>query len=429
LKKVIGGGILAFSIATPAYAFLDYKSPFRAGIIDWVRGAPEGDKMDPGTRFLSGSVLRQGGKDVNSPVPCTTKKCRHVEFVNLPGIPDLVDTAGGLLGTASKQKDNPLSVLGNRWEVGPDHLVPGGFGVLAVGPLALEPTGRLVVQGVDGPAAVKIVIIEVNEQKETVLLQGYGRNCLKAPPPLKGWISCTAFNIPLPMFFVISRGVVMPVDIKISGNMKNPLALTEKAKLVQAGFANRLKKGLTAKGISIGTSVLGSLPTGGGGNGGNGGTTSSPTTNDPAAAGSVNFNGQTMRPLGNAPISSGFGNRVHPIHGTVKFHDGIDFPAPTGTPVLAVASGRVMYQGILGGYGKTLIIDHGGGYSSLYAHLDSFLTGGPGTIIPMGAPIARVGSTGDSTGPHLHLNIRAGGDGRDIRSGYDIDPRTFIKGL
>jgi uncharacterized membrane protein YgcG len=226
----------------PANAFLNYKSPFRAGRIDWIRSAPEGGPMDPGTKFLSGSVLRQGGKDVNVPVPCKPTKCRHMEYVNIPGVPD---------------------VQGNRWEVGPDHWVKGGFGFLAVGPLGMEPTGRLVVQGLDGPAAIKIVLVKVDEKTDTAIFQGYGRYCVRKIH--KGWISCTAFVNPLPMFFSVKRGLIMPVDIRISGNMPNPLALGKEASQAQASFTKRIRQGLVSQGISIASGAIGS---GGGGSGG-----------------------------------------------------------------------------------------------------------------------------------------------------------------
>jgi Peptidase family M23 len=423
---------LPLVLGTPAHAFLNYKSPYKAGVIDWIRQSPEGDRMDPGTKFLSGSVLRQGGKDVNVPVPCTTKKCQHIEFVNIPGVPDFVDAAGSLLGTVTKQ-DNPLSVLGNRWEVGPDHLVKGGFGFLAVGPLGQEPSGRLVVQGPDGPAAIKIVLISINEQRGTLLFQGYGRHCVKVK--FKGWVSCTAFVNPLPMFILITRGSTMPVDIKISGNMPNPLPLSPKALAAQASFVSKLKQSALSQGLSIGTGLVGSAGSGGG-------TQSSPPSAPPQSTTSpsnqngyqqvnntpVVFNGQTMPPVQDRTISSGYGWRMHPIKGTLKFHDGIDFPVPIGTSVMAIASGRIIYQGWLDGYGKTVVIDHGGGYSSLYGHLSGFIGRNNG-FVPMGAAIGLSGSTGQSTGPHLHLNVRAGGDGRSITSGHDIDPRTFIRGL
>jgi hypothetical protein len=403
--------------ALSADAFFDYKSPLRAGLIDWLRSSPEGGTMDPGTKFLSGSVLRRGGVDVNVPVPCKPSKCQHIEFVNIPGVPDIIDDLTNTVASVTK-KENPLSVQGNRWEIGPDHLVPGGFGVLAVGPLALEPTGRLVVQGVDGPAAIKIILISVNEQKGTALFQGYGRSCIKEPFSGK-WVSCTAFVIPLPMFMATTQGTIMPVDIKISGSMPNPLPLSPKALTTQSNFTSKLKQSLLAQGLSTAGGLVG------GSGGGSGGAQQQSAPITPPSGGyspPVTLSGAKVRPIaGSYVITSGYGYRVHPTLGVVKFHDGIDLAAPIGTPVLAVAGGTVTFQGVMSGFGNTMIIDHGGGYSSLYGHLNSFLTKGAGGFIPAGAPIATVGSTGRSTGPHLHLNIQ--------KNGVNIDPTSFIQGL
>ncbi len=107
-----------------------------------------------------------------------------------------------------------------------------------------------------------------------------------------------------------------------------------------------------------------------------------------------------------APISSLFGWRMHPIQQTWRFHAGIDLAAPTGTPVLATRSGRVAVSDYLGGYGLTVILRHGDGdLESRYAHL-SQLAVKPGEWVEQGEVIGLVGSTGNSTGPHLHFEIR-----------------------
>lgn len=107
-------------------------------------------------------------------------------------------------------------------------------------------------------------------------------------------------------------------------------------------------------------------------------------------------------------FTSGFGVRRHPIFGIRHLHTGVDIAAVSGTPVLAAADGRVIYAGWFGGYGRIVAIDHGGGTSTMYAHLSRILvaTGDP---VRRGQPIARVGSTGFSTGPHLHFEIRING--------------------
>ena len=107
-------------------------------------------------------------------------------------------------------------------------------------------------------------------------------------------------------------------------------------------------------------------------------------------------------------FTSGFGFRRHPIFGIWHLHTGVDIAASWGTPVLAAAAGRVIYAGWFGGYGKIVIVDHGEGMSTLYGHLSQILVSA-GDTVHRGQPIGRVGSTGYSTGPHLHFEIRVNG--------------------
>ncbi len=111
-------------------------------------------------------------------------------------------------------------------------------------------------------------------------------------------------------------------------------------------------------------------------------------------------------------IGSGYGNRIHPIFGTLRFHAGVDYGGNTGDPIQASASGVVTQVASRTGYGNTVIIDHGGGWSTLYAHLSRFDVS-VGDQVAIGETIGGVGNTGWSTGPHLHFEIRYRGSPRD----------------
>lgn len=112
-------------------------------------------------------------------------------------------------------------------------------------------------------------------------------------------------------------------------------------------------------------------------------------------------------PLEFTRISSNFGRRLHPIHKSWRSHNGTDFAAPTGTPIMASSDGRVQFVGSQRGYGNTVILQHRDGYSSLYAHMNGFARGlKNGQRIRQGDVIGYVGMTGWATGPHLHYEIR-----------------------
>ena len=111
---------------------------------------------------------------------------------------------------------------------------------------------------------------------------------------------------------------------------------------------------------------------------------------------------------GYSRVSSPFGYRIHPVLGIKKLHTGIDIPAPTGTPTVAVSSGTVIYSGVQGSYGNTVMIQHDNGLVSLYAH-NSSLVVKVGDQVKKGQVVAKIGSTGRSTGPHLHFEIRVNG--------------------
>lgn len=134
-----------------------------------------------------------------------------------------------------------------------------------------------------------------------------------------------------------------------------------------------------------------------------------------------NYYNRTVRPIGRigngdlklifplaipAPITSIFGWRLHPITGDARLHTGTDIGAPLGTPVLAALTGRVIMADFFGGYGLSVGLEHSAGaQQTLYAHLSEIFVK-PGEIVKQGSVIGRVGSTGNSTGPHLHFEVR-----------------------
>jgi len=116
-------------------------------------------------------------------------------------------------------------------------------------------------------------------------------------------------------------------------------------------------------------------------------------------------------------VTSRFGNRTDPFHGSHQHHDGIDFAAPEGTPIQAAQSGKVTFAGKRGSYGNLIVIDHGNGVQTRYAHCKD-LGVKVGQKLSAGENIGTVGSTGRSTGPHLHFEVREGG--------RKLDPETFF---
>lgn len=125
-----------------------------------------------------------------------------------------------------------------------------------------------------------------------------------------------------------------------------------------------------------------------------------------------------VTPINGARLSSGFGKRRHPILGYRKMHSGIDFAAPTGTPILAAGSGTVERANRYGGYGNYIRIRHSDGYKTAYAHLSKFARGvKAGKYVKQDQVIGYVGSTGASTGPHLHYEVH--------KNGRKINPRSL----
>jgi murein DD-endopeptidase MepM/ murein hydrolase activator NlpD len=116
--------------------------------------------------------------------------------------------------------------------------------------------------------------------------------------------------------------------------------------------------------------------------------------------------------------TSGFAMRLHPIFQTMKAHLGVDYAAPTGTPAQTVGDGVVEFAGVQGGFGNTVIIRHGNNHSTVYAHL-SRIQVRKGQTVQKGQAIGAVGTTGWSTGPHLHFEFRV--------NGTHVDPQKLIQ--
>ncbi|HEY0659735.1 MAG TPA: M23 family metallopeptidase [Lysobacter sp.] len=118
-------------------------------------------------------------------------------------------------------------------------------------------------------------------------------------------------------------------------------------------------------------------------------------------------------PIPYARLTSGFGARRHPVLGRMRMHKGVDYAARSGTPIMAAGDARVKSAGWQGGYGNAVVLDHGRGYTTLYGHMSRIGKIRPGQRIGQGTVIGYVGSTGMSTGPHLHYEFRVNGAHRN----------------
>lgn len=131
----------------------------------------------------------------------------------------------------------------------------------------------------------------------------------------------------------------------------------------------------------------------------------------------ISGRGVLTNPVPAARITSGFGSRVHPIFLTSRMHSGLDFAAPSGTSIRSAANGVVVFAGARGGFGNATIIDHGNSLATLYAHQSAIVVK-QGQKVTKGQVIGRVGSTGFSTGPHLHFEVRL--------AGSPVDPARYL---
>ncbi|MFT4187607.1 MAG: peptidoglycan DD-metalloendopeptidase family protein [Aeromicrobium sp.] len=125
----------------------------------------------------------------------------------------------------------------------------------------------------------------------------------------------------------------------------------------------------------------------------------------------------TLAPPVEGPVTSAFGMRVHPVTGVYKLHDGVDFGAPCGTPVVAAAAGSVRLAGSAGAYGTRVEVDHGGGLVTSYSHLTSTSVS-VGSTVSAGQKVGAVGTTGSSTGCHLHFSVQ--------ENGQFVDPAPLL---
>lgn len=137
-------------------------------------------------------------------------------------------------------------------------------------------------------------------------------------------------------------------------------------------------------------------------------------------------NGQLGFPVANMIITSHFGYRKHPILGTRRLHAGIDLHGRFGDPIFAAGDGVVVYAGPSSGYGNIIVIHHGGGLYTVYAHMyANQIKVLPGQQVKRGQKIAEIGNAGLSTNPHLHFEVRKGGG---PSKGVPVDPLPYLQG-
>lgn len=146
-------------------------------------------------------------------------------------------------------------------------------------------------------------------------------------------------------------------------------------------------------------------------------TSSGESSSARSASRSSSSDGSLAEPLASVRVTSNYGWRVHPIYGNSRLHTGVDLSASSGTPIRSAGDGVVVSASWLGGYGYAVVVDHGGGLATLYAHQSSMAVG-QGQRVEKGQTIGRVGCTGSCTGPHLHYEVRI--------NGTPVDPRPYL---
>ena len=278
---------------------------------------------------------------------------------------------------AHLEMGQPQLVEGTQWISGKYQHVPGGRGALSSANGGLEPTGRHPFGN-----AFKVAVLETDEASGMAETGLYFRMCIRNALVDLG---CTPYFIgPIPWLPVQEEGAVF------LGQVKEGLSTTDSAQVAAA-----------AEGIDPQTGAPSPEST--------------PVEPTPAKTSSQSpgvATGNFANPALGYSITSSFGYRTHPIHGDRRLHTGTDFGTPTGTIVRAADGGQVTFAGISGsltsGYGRLVIVDHGNGMETYYAHLQNFFVQ-QGDIIAQGDPVGRADSTGSSTGPHLHFEIRQNG--------------------
>jgi len=224
--------------------------------------------------------------------------------------------------------------------------------------------------------AFKVTVLETDEATGTAETGLYFRMCVRN---LFVDLGCTPYFIgPIPWLPIQEEGMLF------LGQIKEGLSTTDSAEVA------------AAKGIDPQTGEPSATPT--------------PVARASSASGIATST--FINPAPGYPITSSFGYRTHPIHGDRRLHTGTDLGTPNGTIIRAADGGQVTFAGVSGsltsGYGRLVIIDHGNGSETYYAHLQGFFVR-QGDIIAQGDPVGRANSSGGSTGPHLHFEIRQNG--------------------